>query len=197
MIFTIRQLADKAIEHQAKQFLLFVDLKKAYDSVPRTAMWLTLKKLGIPDSTVIIRSFHDGMHAQVRINGETVEEIPVENGLRQGCTMAPVLFNLYASLVVERWSARVKDEEGVGTYLRCKLDHQLFRRSTRGAEEYRMNECQFVDDAALLATTCTGAEQAALSYVEVASAFGLTVSLPKTKLLVAGHALQEEDKAPM
>ena len=34
MIFTVRQLVEKAIEHQARQFFLFIDLKKAYDSVP-------------------------------------------------------------------------------------------------------------------------------------------------------------------
>jgi len=34
MIFTVRQLVDKVIEHHTKQFLVFVDLKKAYDSVP-------------------------------------------------------------------------------------------------------------------------------------------------------------------
>jgi len=34
MIFTIRQLLEKAIEHRTKQFLVFVDLKKAYFSAP-------------------------------------------------------------------------------------------------------------------------------------------------------------------
>ena len=38
MIFTIRQFVEKTIEHQAKLFFLFVDLKKAYDSVPRMAL---------------------------------------------------------------------------------------------------------------------------------------------------------------
>jgi hypothetical protein len=38
MMFTVRQLAEKTIEHQSKQFFLFVDLQKAYDSVPRMAM---------------------------------------------------------------------------------------------------------------------------------------------------------------
>ena len=59
MIFTVRQLMEKATEHRAKQFLLFVDLKKAYDSVPRTALWRALEKLGVPDLVIaIIRSFH-------------------------------------------------------------------------------------------------------------------------------------------
>ena len=95
-------------------------------------------------------------------------------------------------------SARVEADVGVGTYLRYKLDHQLFRRpTTRNADELHLNECQYADDAALLATTRAGAEQVLTSYIEVAAEFGLTVSLPKTKLLVAGHAVQEEDKAPI
>ena len=51
----------------------------------------------------------------------------------------------------------------------------------------------YADDAALLATTRSGAEQVLASYIEVADEFGLTVSLPKTKLLVVGHAVREED----
>ena len=38
MIFCARQLIEKSIEHNTKAFVLFVDLKKAYDSVPRAAM---------------------------------------------------------------------------------------------------------------------------------------------------------------
>ena len=35
------------------------------------------------------------------MDGEVLEKIAVENALRQGCTMAPVLFILYACLVVD------------------------------------------------------------------------------------------------
>ena len=48
MIFTLRQLVEKTIEHHSKQFLIFVDLTKAYDSVPREALWCALQKLGVP-----------------------------------------------------------------------------------------------------------------------------------------------------
>ena len=48
MIFCVRQLIEKAREHNTKLYLLFVDLRKAYDSVPRQALWVTLKKFGIP-----------------------------------------------------------------------------------------------------------------------------------------------------
>ena len=35
MIFTLHQLVKKSWEHCSKVFLTFIDLKKAYDSVPR------------------------------------------------------------------------------------------------------------------------------------------------------------------
>ena len=71
MVFTIRQLTEKVIEHQAKQFFNFVDLKKkTYDSVSREAQWLALRKLGVPDTLIdIIRSFHDNMNASIRVDG--------------------------------------------------------------------------------------------------------------------------------
>ena len=48
MIFTVHQLVEKSIEHRSKQFIIYVDLKKAYDSVAREALWQALRKLGIP-----------------------------------------------------------------------------------------------------------------------------------------------------
>ena len=69
MIFTITQLTEKAIEHCAKQYLVFVDLKKAYDSVLREALWVALRKLCIPNHLIdIVRSFHDNMKAKLRVD---------------------------------------------------------------------------------------------------------------------------------
>ena len=128
MIFVVRKLVEKALKHQTKQYLIFVDLHKAYDSVLHEAMWVALRKIGVSDLLVdIIRSFHTGMEARIRVNGKLLEKIEVNNSLRQGCTMAPTLFNLYAGVVAEKWTEAVQD---VGVELPYMLDQQLFRRST-------------------------------------------------------------------
>jgi len=98
MVFTVEQLIEKAHEHKAKIFFVFIDLRKAYNSVPREALWVALRKLGVPDTLIeLIRSFHQDMKATIRLDGTLLEEIRVENGLRQGCCMAPALFKLYTS----------------------------------------------------------------------------------------------------
>lgn len=103
MTYTVRRLVEKSWDC-TRFFLIFVDLRKAYDSVPRSALWAALEKLGGPTTVIdLIRSFHDNMQAQIRVDGELPDGIGVSNGLRQGCCMAPTLFNLYSAVVVGRW----------------------------------------------------------------------------------------------
>ena len=198
MIFTIRQMSEKAVEHRTKQFFIFVDLRKAFDSVPREALWKVLGKLGVPEVLInIVKSFHENMTALIRLNGELLEGIDVTNGLRQGCTIAPTLFNLYSCAVTERWFSRIQNVEDVGTRLLYRLDQQLFRRSTSGAEEFDINECQFADEVALLATSRAGAVEAIREYHSAAAGLVLSASFIKTKFMVAGHDITEEDKQPI
>lgn len=55
--------------------------------------------------------------------------------------------------MVERWAARMEGTDGAEVYLRYKQDGKLFRRYTRNALETRLTECQFADDAGLLASS--------------------------------------------
>ena len=84
LIFCAHVLIEKAIEHDTKTFLLFVDLRKVYDFVPREAMWLILIKYGVPVKLVnLIKSFHEDMQAEISV-GDSVAQVVVSNGLRQG-----------------------------------------------------------------------------------------------------------------
>ena len=175
MICVVRQIVEKSWEHKTKSFITFVDIKKAYDTVPRTALWIALGKLGVPASTIqLVRSFHTRMKAKICLGGELLEEIDVENGLRQGCCMAPVLFNLYTTLLIERWRAKIETVDGVGVTLNYKLDKKLFRRYTRNASKQNVPECLFADDGALLASTREGAERVVVKYQTTSDKFGLS-----------------------
>ena len=86
-VFALRQLAEKPWE---QLFITFVDLKKAYVSEPRQALWRVLRKLRTPDTLVsLIESFHQYVQAEL---SKLMDLIAVRNGLRQSCCVAPVLF---------------------------------------------------------------------------------------------------------
>lgn len=48
--------------------------------------------------------------------------------------MAPVLFNLFSCLLLERWQARVEGTDRAGIKLNCKYDQKLFQRYIRNAD---------------------------------------------------------------
>ena len=91
-------------------FLCFIDLQKAYDSVDRTLLWQVLARFGTPPQKIeVIRQFHDGMKACVRSDdGRCSEWFEVAQGLRQGCVLSPLLFNVFFAailrIVLERFS---------------------------------------------------------------------------------------------
>ena len=107
MIFVVRQLVEKVREHGESLYVLFVDLRKAYDSVPRQALWKVLEKYVLPEKMLnVVKSFYEGMHAEVRVGSTVTDRFELQNGLRQGCTLAPTLFNIYFSAMVADWRNR-------------------------------------------------------------------------------------------
>ena len=80
---------------------LFVDLEKAFDSVPRGILRLLLKERGIEEQVVqLIVDIHDGTHRVVKSSCEKSSKFDVSTGVRQGCVMSPVLFNLIMDKIV-------------------------------------------------------------------------------------------------
>ena len=55
--------------------MCFVDLQKVYDSVGRELLWKVLARAGAPSVMIdVIRQFHDGMRARVRMDDGELSE---------------------------------------------------------------------------------------------------------------------------
>ena len=174
-----------------------MDLQKAYNSVPRQALWCVLEKYGVPPTMLsVIRLFHEGMAAVVRVVDDITDDIEVTNGLRQGCTLAPTLFNLYFSAMMACWRARCPQAGGI---VRYRAGRKLVgdRTAKSRLQELRVTESKFEDDVAVYAATREMLEEMVGEFVRTAADWGLTVSLEKTKLLTMGKRLKPGDNLPV
>ncbi|XP_065197534.1 uncharacterized protein LOC135829055 [Sycon ciliatum] len=161
-------------------------------------MWRVLSRLGVPDKLIsIIRSFHEGMSASIRLGADLLDPFPVGNGLRQGCTMAPILFNLFMVAVVEKGHATIANDEDIGIQVSQFRRDCLFNTRLRECRRVTITECQFADDSSLFAKTYGGAERALATFRQVAASFGLSVNLGKTKFMPMGVGVVASDMLPL
>ena len=178
-------------------FTLFVDLRKAYNSVPRAALWQILERCGVPPRMLrIVKSVHEGMEAEVRVGTSLSDSFEVRNGLWQGCTLAPTLFNIYFSAVVASWR-RGDTEAGVDVLFRHGRKLVGDRTAKSRLSVMRVTDFQFADDVALYTTSRGCLETMARKFAEGARRWGLTVSIEKTKRMAVGESLSNEDVAPV
>ena len=108
------------------------------------------------------------MCAEVRVDAATMERLKVKNGLRQGCTLAPTLFNIYFSAMVANWYDECM---GAGGMLLYKHGKRLVDDHTSKARlsEVRVTETQSADDVAFFANSRNTFESIAINFVSVAN----------------------------
>ena len=62
------------------------------------------------------------MMAQVLVDGQVAPEFEIANGLRQGCVLAPTLFNLFFNHIVEQRRERCREMLGhVAIMITCMM----------------------------------------------------------------------------
>ena len=74
----------------------FNEFTKAYDSIDMGILFTKLSYLGIAGLMYkTLLAIYDNVRCSVRINGKLSEWFDVSCGLKQGCSLSSILFNLY------------------------------------------------------------------------------------------------------
>ena len=70
----------------------------AYDAINRTLLWTKLANIGLNGKVLqSLKALYTNVNRSVRINGYLTDWFPVLSGLKQGCLLSPLLFNLFAN----------------------------------------------------------------------------------------------------
>jgi hypothetical protein len=70
----------------------------------------SLRKLGIEGKYLnIVKAIYDTSTANIILNGEKLKPFPLKSGMRQGCPLSPLLFNI----VLDFLARAIRQEEGV------------------------------------------------------------------------------------
>jgi len=73
---------------------LFIDFKKAYDSVRREVLCKIVIEYGIPRKLVrLIKKSLTETYSRVRVGKNMSDRFPIRNGLKQGDALTQMLFN--------------------------------------------------------------------------------------------------------
>jgi hypothetical protein len=81
-------------EHNGTVHQLFLDFKKAYDSIKREVLYNILVEFGIPKKLVrLIKICLNETYSKVRIGKLLSDKFPIQNGPKEGDALSSLLFN--------------------------------------------------------------------------------------------------------
>uniref|UniRef100_A0A3Q3CXU9 Reverse transcriptase domain-containing protein n=1 Tax=Haplochromis burtoni TaxID=8153 RepID=A0A3Q3CXU9_HAPBU len=141
--------------------MCFVDLEKAFDSVPQVVLWGVLREYGV-SLLRAIQSLYDHYKSLFCIAGNKLDSFLVGDGLRQGCPLSLILFIIF----MDRISRRSQVAEGFHF------------------GGLRISSLLFTDDVVLLASSGDGLQFALERFAAECEAVGMRITTSKSEATV-------------
>ena len=189
MLFVVRRLQELGRARKIPLYMCFIDLQKAYDSVDRELLWVVLARFGVPEKMLtVIRQFHEGMRARVRTDdGEHSEWFDVTQGLRQGCVLSPLLFNVFFAAAIHAVLVRFSEDPDIVrdlVHLEEDLGEDGVEVDSLACVRRVVWGMLYADDAGIVSKSAEGLAKMMTVIVTVFDAAGLTVSEKKTETML-------------
>ena len=163
-IFAIRQILEKCREFNKDVWQIFVDFKSAYDCIKRSALWRIMHDFQIPSKLInLVKACYRNSRACVQVGKGRTEEFDVKSGLRQGCLLSPLLFNL----VLE------KVKYSIGN-----------RQNGIAIGGMNIQSLAYADDDAIIGEEEELVRNTYNDYKEAAQRVGLVINESKTKIML-------------
>ena len=177
-ILALRRLIEGVKKNNLKAAIIFVDFRKAFDSIHRGRMMKILKAYDVPEKLLCaINLMYQNTRAKVLTPDGETEQFEILAGVLQGDTLAPFLFAIVLDYAMRK-ALEGREEE---------LGFQLEKRRSRRHPPVIITDTDFADDIALVTEEIEQAQEM-LSRVEAeTSQIGLHLNEKTTEMMIFNH----------
>jgi hypothetical protein len=151
-------------------YICFIDIEKAFDRVNRDKLWQRMRRIGVDDRLrETIMKFYNKNKIKLTMNGIESDWIENNVGVRQGCTMSPVIFNIF----LEELLMRLRNIDGIEV------------------GDRNLSCLAFADDIMLVSETAEGLQRLLAETGRFGNDLGVKFSGSKCKVMIFGEGANE------
>lgn len=171
-VLALRRILEEARLHNTTLVCIFIDFRKAFDSISRAALAGVLRAYHVPAKLInTIMSLYTDTQASVLTPDGPTDPFTTTSGVLQGDTLAPFLFVLLLD-----WVLRMAIPSNSDGFL-------VRRRVSSRHPEKRLSILAYADDLVLLSSSAEGAQRMLCNLEDMAAKVGLIINTNKSEVL--------------
>lgn len=178
-IFTLKCLVDRYVSNtpRGKIYACFIDFKKAFDSIWHEGLLYKLLKNNINGNFYkLIKNLYSKSSCYIKLGSKQTNVFKYGRGVRQGCILSPLLFNLYLN------------------ELSLALDKTIRTDGFFLPNGITLNHLLYADDLVLLSKSQEGLQNSINCVSEFCEKWQMNINEKKSKVMIFGKLTSKKSK---